>query len=83
MHIQDDDDWGEIKLKEGQKLMMMGTADAVPVAPKQEMVFLEDLPEDEQANLEMKAYGAGLQNLGNTCYMNSTVQCLYAVPTLK
>lgn len=63
--------------------MMMGTADKVPEAPKDVPVFVEDLPEDEQDIMGFSKYGAGLTNLGNTCYMNSTVQCFYSVPELK
>ena len=46
--MQDDGDWKKISLKAGQKLMMMGTADKLPEAPKNVPVFVEDLPEDQQ-----------------------------------
>lgn len=33
---------------QGQKLMMMGTADEIVKAPEKGPVFMEDLPEEEQ-----------------------------------
>lgn len=81
--LKDDADWDAVGIKDGMKVTMMGTADKVPEAPTAAQTFVEDLPEEEQDVTGMSKYGAGLENLGNTCYMNSTVQCLYAVPELR
>ena len=81
--LKDDVLWEKVAPKNGQKVTMMGTADQAPVAPSQPQTFVEDLPEEEQDTTGLSKYGAGLENLGNTCYMNSTLQCLYAVPELR
>lgn len=61
---------------------MMGSKEEdVPAEPIEKPLFLEDMSESQLA--AASDLPAGLKNIGNTCYLNATVQCLKTVPELR
>ncbi|KAK4049975.1 deubiquitinating enzyme [Microbotryomycetes sp. JL201] len=79
--LKDDADMKKLGFKQGQIVMVIGPAGPLPQAPTKPVMFMEDMTDVELAQAVKTP--VGLQNLGNTCYMNSTVQVLRAIPELQ
>ena len=77
--IKEDSEWSAYPaVKNGVQLMLMGTAEGKELkAPDKQIKFVEDMTPQERAAALREKTGtvipAGLENLGNTCYMNSVV----------
>ncbi|WRT65064.1 uncharacterized protein IL334_002006 [Kwoniella shivajii] len=74
--LKDDTDLSKLGLKP-----VIGTAGPLPTAPTEKITFIEDMDQDQIAIAEGNP--AGLVNLGQTCYLNSTLQALKTIPQLN
>ena len=79
--LKDDADMSMMPIPDGMQILLMGTADSI-ATPSVKIEFVEDLPAEEQLKTGA-VVPMGFKNLGNTCYMNATLQCFRAMESMR
>ncbi|CAI4061070.1 hypothetical protein SKDZ_06G0800 [Saccharomyces kudriavzevii ZP591] len=70
-------------VKSGSTVMLLGTPDANLISkPAKRNNFIEDLAPEQQVQ-QFAETPVGFKNMGNTCYLNATLQALYRVDDLR